>query len=203
MAQGARRSRGSGFALVEVIVALAVILILAAVALPQVTGYLDQKKAEAAATQLAGVRDALFNPATTTDFFNVVGNNASRLSQLTTPLVAGDVDACGNTFSGGERGNWPNGGPWLNYGIDATVGMATPIGQADNVMTRAPAGGGAGINTLRINFTNAVRLDDALNLDLLVDGVSGWNAGTVQWTPQAGTNGIVTLYYYITINSTC
>lgn len=199
----ARRSRGAGFALVEVIVALAVILILAAVALPQVTGYLDQKKAEAAAAQLAVVRDALYNPATTTDFFSVIGNNASRLSQLTTPLVAGDLDACGTAFSGGERNNWLNGGPWLNYGIDATVGMATPIGQADNVMTRAPASGGAGINTLRINFTNAVRLDDALNLDLLVDGVSGWNTGTVQWTPQGGTNGTVTLYYYITVNSTC
>ena len=50
-----------GFTLIEVVVALAVILVLAAVAVPALTGYLDQKSVEASATQLTTVRDALFN----------------------------------------------------------------------------------------------------------------------------------------------
>ena len=196
-----RRDPGRGFTLIEVMVALAVILILAAVAVPQLNGYLDQKRVEAAATQLAEVRDALFNPSTTTDFRSVITANAGKLSELTTALAATDLDSCQTTFSGGQRGNWV--GPYLNYAIDPTSGMATPIGQADNLLTRNPAGGGGASGTLRITFTNTVRLDDAQNLDLYVDGTSAFNAGTIQWTPQNGTNGLVTLHYFIVIDGTC
>ncbi len=199
-----RRRRSGAFTLIEVIVALAVILILAAVALPQVSGFLDQKKVEAAATQLAQVRDALYRVgAGNTAFFQTVGANARRLSQLTIPLINGDLNSCGGTFNGGQRNNWDNGGPFLNFGISATTGMATPIGLADDLLTRTPAGGGGASGTLRITWTNTVTLDDATNLDVYVDGVAGWNVGTVQWTPQLGTNGVVTLHYFVLIDGTC
>lgn len=200
---GAQR-RPRAFTLVEVIVALAVILILAAVAFPQVSGFLDQKKVEATATQLAQVRDALYRVgAGNTAFFQTVGSNAGRLSELTIPLVAGDLDSCQTSFTGGQRNNWDNGGPFLNYVISATSGMATPIGQADDLLTRTPLSGGGASGMLRITFTNNVRLDDAENLDVFVDGVAGWNVGTVQWTPQLGTNGVVTLHYFVVIDGTC
>jgi len=205
-----RLSRGSrlrltGFTLIEVIVALAVILILAAVALPQVNGFLDQKKVEAAATQLAQVRDAMYRVgAVNTAFFQAVGANARRLSQLTIPLVNGDQNSCGNNFNGGQRNNWDNnGGPFLNYVVSATSGMATPVGQADDLLIRAPAGGGGAAGTLQITWTNNVGLADAENLDVYVDGVAGWNVGTVRWTPQLGTNGVVTLQYFVVIDGTC
>ena len=204
MTRPARRSiRQAAFTLVEVIVALAVLLILAAVAVPQVTGYLDQKRIEATATQLAQVRDALYRAgATNLAFYQTVGSNAGYLDELTTPLTTGDLDSCQTTFTTTQRNNWPNGGPFLNYVI-TTSGMATPIGQADNRLTRTPASGGGSSGTLRITWTNTVSLSDAEALDLHVDGVAGWNAGTVQWTPQLGTSGVVTLHYFVVINGTC
>src|SRR6266516_4573532 len=53
--------RPNAFTLIEVVVALAVILILAAVALPNVAGYLDQQRVEQTKTQLDVIRDALYN----------------------------------------------------------------------------------------------------------------------------------------------
>lgn len=193
----ARRSRGAGFALVEVIVALAVLLILAAVALPQIAGYLDQKRIEATAERLVVVRDALYK--TTTGFRQAVGANAGRLSQLSTAITTSDRDSCGATYSGGEVGRWDDQGPYVNFVIDATSGMATPIGLANNTLTRVTAGG---TTKLRISWTDA-SLSDASALDLYVDGVAGWNAGTVQWTPQLGVNGLVTLTYDVVVDAAC
>lgn len=200
----ARRSaRPAAFTLVEVIVALAVMLILAAVAVPQLTGYLDQKRVEEAAAQLAGVRDALYKAgAGDLAFYQTVGSNAGYLEELITPLAAGDLDSCQSLFTNAQRNSWSNGGPFLNYVITSS-GMATPIGQADNRLIRTPANGGGSSGTLRITFTNTVSLSDAEALDLHVDGVAGWNAGTVQWTPQLGTDGVVTLHYFVVINGTC
>lgn len=192
----ARRRSRRGFTLVEVIVALAVILILAAVALPQMAGYLDQQRIEETASLMARIRDALYGPSTS--FRSNVGANASRLSHLSTPIVNGDDDSCGNNYSNGERGNWPDEGPYVNFVIDPVGGLRTPIGQADDLMTRVTGGG----TWLRINFNNTVTLADAQALDLYVDGTLNGTTGTVRWTPQAGTD-MATLYYFIVIDSTC
>lgn len=192
----ARRRSRRGFTLVEVIVALAVMLILAAVALPQMAGYLDQQRIQDTATLMATVRDALYGPSTS--FRSNVGANAGRLSHLSTPLVNGDDNSCGNNYNGGQRNSWPNGGPYVNFVIDPTGGLRTPIGQADDLMTRITGGG----TWLRINFNNSVTLADAQALDLHVDGSLSATTGTVRWTAQAGTD-MATLHYYVAINSTC
>ena len=196
------RVRRAAFTLVEVIVALAVLLILAAVAIPQIGGYLDQKRIEGTAAQLIIVRDALY--LTGTGFRQVIQANASELSHLSSPLTASDNDSCGSVFSSAERNRWPNGGPFVNFVIDATSGMATPIGLANNALIRAPTTATTGVtNRLRITWTNA-SLADAEAFDLYVDGTAGWNAGTVQWTPQAGIDGVVTtLYYDVVIDAIC
>ena len=197
MAPEARRSRGSGFALVEVIVALAVLLILAAVALPQIAGYLDQKRIEETAERLVTVRDALYMP--TTGFRQAVGANAGRLSQLSTAITTSDRDSCGATYNGGEVGRWDDEGPYVNFVIDPSSGMATPIGLANNTLTRVVAGG---TTRLRISWTDA-SLSDATALDLYVDGTAAWNAGTVQWTPQLGVDGLVSLTYDVVVDAAC
>lgn len=197
MRQAGRRS---AFTLVEVIVALAVILILAAVAVPQLGGFLDQKRVEETAALLAQLRDALYGPATS--FRTEVGANASRLSHLSTPIVNGDDDSCGGNYSGAERGNWPDGGPYVNWIIDPAAGLRTPVGQADDLMIRAPANGGGATGRLRIRFNNSVTLVDAQALDVYVDGVLNGASGVVQWTPQAGTD-MALMYYDVLIDGTC
>jgi prepilin-type N-terminal cleavage/methylation domain-containing protein len=197
-----RPLRRAGFTLVEVIVALAVVLILAAVAVPQLAGYLDQKRIEETATQMAEIRDALYKPGTTnTAFYQTVGSNAGALHQLTTAITTSDLDSCQTTFSGAQRGNWPNGGPFLNY-IVTTSGIATPIGQTDDVLIRVPANGGGSTGTLRVRWNNTVSLEDAQALDLYVDLTAGSTSGVVQYAAQAGTD-MATLYYDIVINGSC
>ncbi len=203
-------SRGRrAFTLVEIVVALAVILILAAVALPNLAGYLDQQRIQTTATQLATVRDGLYNTtAGAVTFRQRVGSNAGRLSELSAPIIAGNAsyatgtdDSCGTTFTNGQRNNWNANGPFMTYNSDRTTGLMTPIGMAQDSLTRIPFSANPG--QLRINFLS-VSLEDAVALDELVDGtVGGWNANTVQWTPQNGTNGIVTMYYFVPIDATC
>lgn len=201
-------SSSRGFTLVEVVVALAVILILAAVALPNVVGYMDQKRVESAATQLALVRDALYNTASgATAFRQRVTSNAGRLSQLSSAIVANDAnyatgsdDSCGTTFTTTQRNNWLTYGPFVNFVIDRDHGMATPIGTAVDSLTRVPNSASAG--RLRLNFVNSVDSVDAAMLDNEMDGGDGMSAGSVQWLTPA-TNGVVTMYYFVNIDATC
>jgi prepilin-type N-terminal cleavage/methylation domain-containing protein len=189
MRQGGRRG---AFTLVEVIVALAVILILAAVAVPQLGGFLDQKRIEDTAALITEVRNALYGPGS---FQDNVGANASQLSFLSAPLVNGDDDSCGANYSGAERGDWADGGPYVNFVIDPAAGLATPVGQAQNQLTRVTGGG----TWLRITWPNTVTLADAQALDLYLDGVLNGAAGAVRWTPQAGTD-MATMHYDVPVS---
>ena len=204
------RTRFHAFTLVEVVVALAVVLILAAVAVPSVAGYLQQQRVEATAAQLATVRDALYNPAAGANAFfqKITSANAGRLSELEEVIIAsnatyatGTDNSCGNAFSTGERNNWLANGPFMVYNSERSTGMMTPIGLVEDTLTRIPNSATSG--KLRLTFKNNVELSDAQLLDAFVDGGDGYLAGVVQWTPQNGTNGIVSLYYLVTINNVC
>jgi len=199
----------AGFTLVEVIVALAILLILAAVALPNVTGFLDQKRIDATVTQLTNVKDALYdNTKGANAFSQKVGANAGRLSELDSAIIQGNAsyatgtdDSCGAAFAKGDVTNWNANGPFMTYNSDRATGMMTPIGRAEDTLTRIPNSANPG--RLRLNFLNNVSLADVQMLDDTMDSGNGFNVGIVQWTPQNGTNGIVTMYYFVTINTNC
>lgn len=187
------------FTLIEVVVALVVVLVLAAVALPNVTGYLQQKRVEETMSQLTTVGNAI------TAFRNDVGANPGRLSELSSAILSGNAayntgtdDSCGAAFSNAERNAWS--GPYLNFLVDRDSGMVTPIGKARDSLTRNPAGGGNG--TLRLNFVSNVALEDALLLDQTSDASTGNAAGSITWVLPA-VNGIVTLYATVPINNVC
>lgn len=198
----------SAFSFVEIIVALAVVLVLAAVALPSLSGYARHMAVEQAAVQLADVRDALYNPGAGGDaFYQSIGRNAGRLSELSTPIVKGDAswatgtdDSCGNEFKKGQVSDWEDDGPYVNFLIDRNKGMMTPIGRAEDSLTRIPDSDDPGV--LRINFLEGVEEADVAILDDLVDGADGNSTGTVQWVLPA-SNGVVTMYYFVPINGQC
>jgi prepilin-type N-terminal cleavage/methylation domain-containing protein len=194
-----------GFTLIEVVVALAVILVLAAVAVPALTGYLDQKSVEASATQLTTVRDALFNPAAgAIAFRQKVASNAGRLSHLSAPIFdknAGYLNSCGAQYPNNSAKNWNNNGPFVNFDINPAFGMASPIGTANDLLTRNAPGAPPG-TTLRIRFPNTVEVGQAELLDQLIDASSGNVTGIVQWVLPA-VSGKVTLDYFVTVDATC
>lgn len=201
-----RRRRGA-FGLLEVLVALTILLIVAAVALPTLAASLDRARVESAAAQLQAVRDALYKPGGgSSAFFQTVGANAGRLSELAFPIVAnnagyatGTDNSCGQSFSNKEANRWDNAGPYVNFAIDRDSGMATPIGVATDSLTRIPNNANPGV--LIINFLSTVTESDARLLDDVVDGGNGAGAGTVRWLPPV--DGMVRLGYLVPINSSC
>lgn len=197
------------FTLVEVVVALAIVFILAAVALPQLAGYLDQKRIDDTVTQLVTVRDAI-SKAGGNAFYEKVGRYPGRLSELDSTLIIGNNtwvlgqdDSCGFAFAAGQRNAWNNNGPFVNFLIERGVGMITPIGMAEDSLTRNPypPPNPPGAGTLRITFINNVVLEDALKLDETIEASNGQAVGTVQWL--APVNGRVTLYFFMPVGNAC
>jgi prepilin-type N-terminal cleavage/methylation domain-containing protein len=190
------------FTLIEVVVALVVVLVLAAVALPNVTGYLQQKRVDATQSQLAEVVAAV------TAFEVAMNTNPGRLSELSTVVIPGNNayntgtdDSCGNTFSNPERDDWLANGPFIKYLISRDVGMVTPIGIAHDSLTRNPPTTPTA-GTLRVNFVNSVALEDAILIDQSMNAGDGNAAGSITWTMPA-IQGLVTMYYTFGINNRC
>lgn len=187
--------------MIEVVVALVIVLVLAAVALPAFDGYLQQKRVDAASDQLAVVAAAI------TQFEADVNANAGRLSEMSQSIIAsnaaydtGTDNSCGGAFNIGQRNAWLGSGPFINFVIDRDSGMVTPIGRAVDSLTRIPNSASPGV--LRINFINSVSLEDAVLLDQTWDGSTGNGAGSVQWVLPA-VNGIVTMYYTLPVSNRC
>jgi prepilin-type N-terminal cleavage/methylation domain-containing protein len=199
---GFPRATSRGFTLIEVVVALVIVLVLAAVALPQVDGYLQQKRVDATIQQLTDVANAL------TQFNNDVGNtNAGRLSELSSAILSGNAayntgtdDSCGGTFTNAQRDDWATTGPFVTFLIDRDAGMVTPIGTARDSLTRIPNSANAGV--LRINFINSVALEDAVLMDQTANAGDGFNAGSIQWDLPA-VDGLVNMYFRIPVNNDC
>ena len=197
--QRARAMRA--FTLVEVVVALFIVLVLAAVALPSLSGYLQQKRIDETVSQLTVVTNAIAQ-------FNTDVNNTypGRLSELSQTLVAGNNsyatgtdDSCGGTFTTQEKGRWDNAGPFVRFFVDRDSGMVTPIGRAVDSLTRNPNSGATGF--LILNFVNSVDLNDAEMLDAAADGSTGSAAGYIRW--GAAVDGVVTMTAWIPIGNDC
>jgi len=192
------RLRVRAFTLVEIIVALAVMLILAAVAVPSLNGYLDQKTVEDAADRLALVATGI------DDFENALNRNTSRLSFLSTIIVKSDpnyLDSCGQQFTKNANiNNWENNGPFVNFLIERNTGLVTSIGVARDTLTRIPFSATTG--NLRLNFLDGVEQRYAQLLDEYIDAGNGRLIGTVQWSDPP-VDGLVTMHYFVPINAQC
>jgi prepilin-type N-terminal cleavage/methylation domain-containing protein len=161
-------ARRMGMTIVEVLIALAILAILAAVVLPTTAGQLRDGHATALANQLANLREAIGN------YRQNVGAYPRFLTQLTTQPVAGDDDACAANLSNGELNAWR--GPYLNQNVvgDLPVGNAIIV----SLLTRVPAGTAA---LLQIRAAR-VESDIASQLELQFDGNANFATGSVLWT---------------------
>jgi hypothetical protein len=136
-------------------------------------------------------------------FYSAVGKNSSRLSFLSSIIVkssASYLNSCGAQFVNADVNSWTGNGPFVNFNIDRTTGLVTPIGVARDTITRVPFS--ATVGNLRINFIDGVDLKYADLLDQYVDAGNGNAAGTVQWVTPA-VNGQVVMYYFIPVNNKC
>jgi type II secretory pathway pseudopilin PulG len=177
--------------------------LLAIAALPIAIGAHQQRAIQRTAEILEQVRLATYDVAATNKAFRQrVGSNPGRLSQLVYPISSNNAanfpDSCNTQYTNAQATNWTNWGPFLGFQLDASLGLPTPIGTADNTMIRNPALGGAGV--LIVRFPN-VDEADAIMLDQFADTATGIAAGAIQWTAPAG--GVTTLDFRIIIDAAC
>jgi prepilin-type N-terminal cleavage/methylation domain-containing protein len=153
--------------IVEVLVALAILAIIAAVVLPTTAGQLRDGHATALANQLANLREAVAN------YRQNVGAYPASLTQLTT-LPVGGVDACGTPLSAAEVNAWR--GPYINQNIVGNM----PVGNAIIVasLTRTTIGTAV---LLRIRAAR-VENDIASDVEEQFDGNANFGTGTILWT---------------------
>ncbi len=155
------------------------IVILAAVIIPQAVRTADKARIETAATALQNISDAI------KDFGDDVLELPGDLRHLVEPLSAGQRDCSGQAYSAAERSRWA--GPYLNRLVPAS-GLPVAIGTA-----LLPIVPDTSTQRARIQVANVLE-EDAIALNEMVDGDGDRSSGTVRWTlPDA--RGLVTLYY--------
>jgi general secretion pathway protein G len=161
--------------LVEILLALAILAVIAAVVYPTAAGQLRQGHSSALGNQLSNLRTAIQS------YRDNVGAYPNNLQLLTTQPVNGDDDSCGANLSAAERNAWR--GPYINQ----VVGAPMPVGNAliQLALGRAPATTSPAV--LQIS-TQAVENDIALDLEARFDGNANLAAGTILWnTANGGT----------------
>jgi prepilin-type N-terminal cleavage/methylation domain-containing protein len=178
--------RPAGFTLVEVIVALAIMVMIAATVTPSVVGALDRDRQDRGLAMLQTLAAAIDKFHLTSD----VGQYPRQLSYLSQPIVSTDLNSCGSPFGSTRAGLWK--GPYVTR-IITTSGLPVFIGTAQNTLIRT-----AGPPTTLSIRVDGVRLADAEALDLLVDGTASSTAGTIRY--GSAINGLVTLDYVIPIS---
>jgi prepilin-type N-terminal cleavage/methylation domain-containing protein len=171
--------RRRAFTLLEVVAAIALIAILAAILYPTIAASLRNAQAGALGATLENIRTGISN------FHDNVGAYPRTLSLLTTQPVFGNDDSCGTNLSAGERGDWR--GPYMTAAItgDFPVGDGT----VDNDLVRVPATGTNTPGILQVIVTN-VDSTTAYEVESQFDGGPDYAAGTILWAstgPQIGT----------------
>lgn len=164
---------------------MAILTVIAVIMTPILTRQRAADRVARADTELKAVTDAL------DAFAENVGEWPPSLTQLVTPIVAGNQDICGNNYVGGERDGWA--GPYLSRPV---AGGGLPVG-IGTVATTFTLSSGTDIDFIHLTI-NDVEEGDAIALDARVDGDDDPNGGTVRWT--AAGSGQVTVIWRIPVH---
>jgi type II secretory pathway pseudopilin PulG len=186
-----RNVANGGFVLLQLIIALAITVMIAAAVTPAMISYLDTLRLDRGVTALLELNSGVDSYAA------AVGEYPRFITYLSRPLLSGDVDSCAGTLTATQRGRWA--GPYVSRVVPA-AGLPIFIGIANDTLVRSPATGAANSTaTLTVRVSNVRRLD-AENADVdLEPNVNGLGsaAGIVRWVDAA--NGLVTLSLIKTI----
>lgn len=186
----------SGVSLIETLVAAALLVGLATAFLPNLLASTDRARAQAAALALEGLTDAI----TAARFDNQ--DWPHLLSHLTNGISDTDQNICGDTYTQGRVKNWD--GPYHDRVFPPT-GLPIGIGTVNDTLRReilpgggGPPGGGKGSVALLKIVVYDVTVEDARELNRIVDADGSGTEGTVRWeTPSE--SGLTTVQWLRTI----
>lgn len=169
-ARAGRRRACGGFTILELLVALVISAVLAVAVFPRVARWIEQADATRSAADLTALRTGI-------QAFEVnVRRHPSRLSHLTTPITASDVDLDGLAYGSSAAGRWK--GPYLSTMLP-DVALSEPVLHlpsggtiANEVVCFDPGSGeyGCGPNTVIAVITDGVRGSDFELINDVVDG---------------------------------
>ena len=176
--------RKVGFTLAEILIALALIAVLAAVLLPSVAGQIMKGDAGRTMQDLNAIRAGV------DQFLADVHRYPSEYDQLFTKILTTDADINGTTYPAGLVAKWS--GPYVNRGLASGV-LQTGFGATiqdgfTKVANVAPATGPfyVAIRIFGIDSAGFVRLDND------IDGASAWatarTTGLIRWNTAGGTD---------------
>jgi len=189
----ARDSRPPGYALVWVILAVAIVAALVATAMPTLVILDERSKAVRTAAQLKSISLGAIL------FGSLVGNYPGHVSQLTSAITTSDENTCERPMSAANVATWPTNAPYVTFYLPAT-GLWTDLGRIrDSIPHRAfPP-----VKTPLFAEIPGVSAAEAAMLDLVVDNGAG---DTV--TYAAPVNDTTTIVYRLissalVINNRC
>jgi type II secretory pathway pseudopilin PulG len=179
MGKGARRRyrrRASAFTVAEILIALAIIAVLAAVAVPTIMGRVNSARADSIIAEMQSLQNGIML------FYKDVGHYPRRLDYLNT-LAVGDLDACGQALSAVAVGRYR--GPYINRPIQlinppSNTKYTTQAGDSvESVLTRTNITTTTG--TLRVLqiLVNGVDANTSNDIDIKVDGRAGIDHGII------------------------
>lgn len=167
--------RKAGFTLAEVLVALALIALLAAVLLPTVAGQILKGDAGRVQQDLEGVRSGI------DQFLADIHRYPLKYSNLSKVITTSDSDITPSPYTAGLVNKWV--GPYV---VKDTVNASVPTGYGGSITNRF-------MKTLHTNGVNYVTIvvtgisgTDFDRVDLQVDGVVGRTSGLLRWVSAGG-----------------
>lgn len=187
-----------GFMLLEVVVAIAILILLAAIVTPVMLGAIDAARVDQSAKMFANIAAGL------QAFDDEIGSNTGppnnrseyplALTHLTTPITTAQSNVCARAYDSGDVGAWN--GPYITQSVPPT-GIKTGIGTI-NVTTVLLNSTTMALRIPNVIFEEAVMLNDQVDGD--GNTVSGSPTGSVRFG-SADVNGLVTVDYAVPIQS--
>ena len=181
------RAHKRGFSLGEVLIAVAIIAVLAAVTVPVVFNKTRSSQVAALSQTMVGLSQGI------AEFKRATTRYPKLLSSLTTQPLATDLDICSNQLLAANVAFWR--GPYASRAI-TTSGVLVGDYTISNTLRYAST---AGIDSM---FIDVPSVETAVVNDLESQfdaGAASGTTGTIQYT--APVSGYSTLSYFIPINS--
>lgn len=185
-----------GFALIFVVVTLAVMLILATVVLANTAGARQRDRTQTAITQLLRFGFEIGENTKKPSFRGDVGSYPGRLSHLYVPIAQTDRNSCGNFYSNSDVGKWM--GPYHLVPMvrDSSYQLMPGVIVSDTLIRTPPSGGA---NPILSIVMRDVAIETAQDMGLAFDGISTGAGPKITFTPS-GTDP-VSVFYNIPITA--
>jgi prepilin-type N-terminal cleavage/methylation domain-containing protein len=186
------RHRPRGFSLIEIVAAVAILTILAALIIPSIAGYDNQRRTTATVTILKSLGTSLNNSNAMGDdygFLQTVLRYPIRLSHLTVAITTADKQCSGAVYTAAMVSAWRSSPRYTSYNILPLQGVSTPLGWIQDTVVKGTQSGTFGsspVGYVELHI-DSLSTADVQAIDLAVDEVVDSSAGLVRDSTARGT----------------